>query len=499
MNKVLLFNPRSARTKPRIPNSILSIAAAIEGRNGYAIVDGNLETDPWDKINSYLSTGEFGYFGCTCMPGPQLRQAIPISKKIRELYPQVTIIWGGYFASNQPKVVLNSGYVDFIVNGPGDKCFPQLLQALENKQPWDLISNLIYKSGDDIIKTHKDDLYDQDALASLPYDTLNNFYPLRRYLGKTYLGTRTIAYHSSMGCPFKCSFCAVVPIYNARWRGKSAQLIYHDIKYLKDQYGGNAIEFHDNNFFVSEKRTVEFSRLIQPENMVWWGEGRIDTIDKYSDESLELMRASGCKMIFFGAETGNDEILKKMDKGGTQSSKQIRAFAARMAKFDIIPEYSFVLGTPADTPGQVMKQIDQDIAFIKEIKSINPSTEIIIYLYSPVPTEGSELYKKVLESGFHFPEKLEDWISPHWENFDLRKNPLTPWLTPEMVDKIKDFETVLNGYYPTVSDIRLTGFKRNIMRGISAIRYKTGLYWKPYELKVLQMLWKYRQPEIEGF
>jgi len=499
MNKVLLFNPRSARTKPRIPNSILSIAAAIEGRNGYAIVDGNLETDPWEKINSYLSTGEFSYFGCTCMPGPQLRQAIPISKKIRELYPQVTIIWGGYFASNQPKVVLSSGFVDFIVNGPGDKCFPQLLQALENKQPWDLISNLIYRSGDEIIKTHKDELYDQDALEPLPYSTLNSFYPLRRYLGKTYLGTKTIAYHSSMGCPFKCSFCAVVPIYNARWRGKSAQRIYNDIKYLKDQYGGNAIEFHDNNFFVSEKRTVEFARLIQPENMVWWGEGRIDTIDKYSDQSLELMRASGCKMIFFGAETGNDEILLKMDKGGTQSSKQIRAFAARMAKFDIIPEYSFVLGTPGDTPEQVMKQIDQDIAFIKEIKSINPNTEIIIYVYSPVPTEGSELYKKVLESGFHFPEKLEDWISPHWENFDLRKNPLTPWLTAEMVDKIKDFETVLNSYYPTVSDIRLSGFKRNIMRSISAIRYKTGLYWKPYELKVLQMLWKYRQPEIEGF
>jgi anaerobic magnesium-protoporphyrin IX monomethyl ester cyclase len=499
MNNVLLFNPRSANSKPRIPNSILSIAAAIEGLYPYVIVDGNLETDPWQKINSYLASGLFKYFGVTCMPGPQLRQAIPISKNIRELYPDIRIIWGGYFPSNQPKVVLQSGFVDFIVNGPGEKCFPALLQALDNDQPWTSIPNLIYPSEQGIVKTGKDELYDQDALPSLPYDNLNNFYPLRHYLGKTYLGTRTIAYHSSIGCPFKCSFCAVVPIYNARWRGKSAQLIYKDIKYLKDKYGGNAIEFHDNNFFVSEKRTVEFSKLIQPENMVWWGEGRIDTIDKYSDRTLELMRASGCKMIFFGAETGNDEILKKMDKGGTQSSAQIRAFAARMAKFDIIPEYSFVLGTPGDTPEQVMKQIEQDIAFIKEIKSINPKTEIIIYLYSPVPTEGSALYKKVLESGFHFPEKLEDWISPHWENFDLRKNPLTPWLTPEMIDKIKDFETVLNSYYPTVSDIRLNAFKRGIMRKLSAIRYKTGLYWKPYELKVLQLLWKYRQPEIEGF
>ena len=499
MNKVLLFNPRSSKSKPRIPNSILSIAATLEGKMEYVMVDGNLETDPAEKIFRYFSTGEFKYFGCTCMPGPQLQQAIPISKKVRELFPGITIIWGGYFPSNQPNAVLNSGYVDFVINGPGDKCFIALVNALENNHPFELISNLIYKSGDNIIKSRKDELYDQDQLPQLPYESLNSLYPIRRYLGKTYLGTKTIAYHSSVGCPFKCSFCAVVPIYDGRWKGKSAENIYKDIKYLKEKYGGNAIEFHDNNFFVSEKRVIEFSKLIRSERMVWWGEGRIDTIDKYSDSTLALMREAGCKMIFFGAETGNDALLKKMNKGGLQTGEQIRAFAGRMAKFDIIPEYSFVLGTPAETPELVMKQIDEDIKFIREIKSINPNTEIIIYVYSPVPTEGSEMYNKVLESGFRFPEKLEDWISPEWSEFDLRKNPLTPWLTPEMVNKIKDFEVVLNGYYPTVSDIRLNGIKRKFLRFLAGIRYKTGLYQWPYELKALQILWKYRQPEIEGF
>lgn len=499
MSKVLLFNPRSANSKPRIPNSILSIGASIDGSFDYVIVDGNLEKDPEGKIFHYLKQGDFKYFGLTCMPGPQLKQAIPISKRIRVQFPEIIIIWGGYFPSNQPAAVLNSGFIDFIVNGPGDKCFPSLLQALENDQPISLIPNLIYKKGIEIIKTKKDELYDQDELPALPYEKLNDFYPLHRYLGKTYLGTKTIAYHSSIGCPFNCSFCAVVPIYNARWRGRSAGNIYKDIKWLKENFGGNAIEFHDNNFFVSEKRTVEFATLIKKENMIWWGEGRIDTIDKYSDESLKLMRESGCKMIFFGAETGNDELLKAMDKGGTQTGEQIKRFAARLAKFDIIPEYSFVLGIPAATAEQVIKQIDEDIAFIKKIKAINPKTEIIIYVYSPVPTPGSELYQKVVASGFHFPEKLEDWISPKWENFDLRKNPLTPWLTPEMVNKIKNFEVVLNGYYPTVSDVRLTRFKRNFMKTVSSVRYRTGIYWKPYELKALQLLWKYRQPEIEGF
>ncbi len=499
MKKVLLFNPRANNHKARIPNSVLQVAASLEGKFDWVIVDGNRETDPAQKIFSYLASGEFAFFGCTVMPGPQLRQAIPISKAVRAKFPSVGIVWGGYFPSNQPVTCLNSGFVDAIVNGPGDKCFPLLLESWEQKESWSEISNLIFLKNGELVKTKKDELYDLDAVPELPYEKLNSFYPLDHYLGKTYLGKKTIAYHSSFGCPFTCSFCAVVPIYNARWKGRSAELIWKDIKFLKDRFGGDAIEFHDNNFFVSEKRTVEFSKLVRGENITWWGEGRIDTIHKYKDESLALMREAGCRMIFFGAETGNDAMLKKMDKGGTQTGAQIIEFAKRLKKFDIIPEYSFVLGTPADTPGEVMRQVDEDIAFIRKVKDANPDTEIIIYVYSPVPTEGSDLFEKVKASGFRFPEKLEDWISPQWENFDLRKNPLTPWLTAEMVDKIRNFETVLNGYYPTVSDIRLSSFRKKLIRTFSAVRYKTGVYNFPYEIKALHKLWKYRQPETEGF
>ncbi len=499
MKKVILFNPKSARAKHRIPNSILQVGASIHGKIDYVLVDGNLEKDPWNTIQALLQTGEFGYFGCTVMPGPQLKQAIPFSKKVREQFPDVTVIWGGYFASNQYKSVINSPYVDYIVNGPGDETFPQLLTALAADADVESIQNLIFRKGDEIIKTHQAALMDQDKLPQLPYEYLNELYPLSRYLGRTFLGNRTAAYHSSMGCPFTCSFCAVVPIYNARWKGKSAGLIYRDIKYLIDNHGADAVEFHDNNFFVSEKRTVEFANLIKNEKIKWWGEGRIDTIDKYSDASLAAMREAGCHMIFFGAETSNDELLKQMDKGGTQTTAQMKAFAGRLKKFGIIPEYSFVLGFPAATPQKVMEQIDRDIAYIKQIKEINPDTEIIIYVYSPVATEGSDLYKMVTASGFKFPEHLEDWLDPAWQNFDLRKNPLTPWLTAEMVDKILGFETVLNAQYPSVSDFRLSPVKRNVMRLISTFRYKQNIFKFPYEIKILQRLWRYRQPEIEGF
>ncbi len=497
-NEVIIFNPKSADIKYRIPNSVIQVAASIDGDYDWLIIDGNREKDPLNKILDSI-TPATKYFGLSVMPGPQLRQAIPFSKFIKQKFPHIIVIWGGYFASNQYKVVLESGYIDYVVNGPGDYAFPALLKALDNDLPVDEIQNLIFIKDKQIIKTPKGELVNYDDLKPMPYLKFDTMYSIEKYLVKTYLGKRTFGYHSSFGCPFTCSFCAVVPIYNAKWKGMSAANIYKDILFAKNKWNIDSIEFHDNNFFVSERRVIEFCNLVKNDNIIWWGEGRIDTINKYKDETLALMRESGCKMIFFGAETGNDAVLKKMDKGGTQTGKQILEFAARMKKFDIIPEYSFVLGTPADTEQEVMAQIDEDIEFIKKVKAINPATEIIIYVYSPVPTEGSDMYNKVLASGFKFPETLEDWLENEWKNFDLRKNPLTPWLTPKMVDKIKNFETVLNGYYPTVSDVRMGNIKRGIIKQISKWRYHYNVFKLPYEIKLLHKVWKYRQPEIEGF
>jgi anaerobic magnesium-protoporphyrin IX monomethyl ester cyclase len=499
MNKVLLFNPRAAVNKFRVPNSMLQIAASVEGVFEWAIVDGNRELEPYDRLKAYLETGQYKYIGFTVMPGPQTKQAIPFAKKIKEEFPDIVMIWGGYFPNSHYKVILESGYVDFVINGPGDHAFPQLIMALEKGEPFEQIKSLIYRCDKKVIKTIKEELIDQSLLPPLPYERLNGFYPMEKYLGRTFLGDKTLAYHSSIGCPFTCSFCAVVPIYEARWKAKTAEQVYRDIKYIKDKWGADAIEFHDNNFFVSEKRVVEFSRLILPEKMNWWGMARIDTMDKWKDESLALLREAGCRIIFFGAESGNDKVLHQLDKGGTQTGAQILRFAERLKKYDIIPEYSFVLGVPAPTPEKVMEQIEFDINFIKQVKAVNPTTEIILYTYSPVPTEGSELYETVKKAGFTYPEKLEDWITPQWERFDMRKNPLTPWLRPEMIDKIRNFETVLNGYYPTVSDIRLSSVKRTVIRRLAALRYKLNLYKYPYEIKFLHKIWSYRQPEIQGF
>ena len=86
MKKIILFNPKSANGKHRIPNSILQVGASIHGKFDYIFIDGNLETDPWGRIETLLKTGEIKYFCSTVMPGPQLRQAIPYTKRIKQNY-----------------------------------------------------------------------------------------------------------------------------------------------------------------------------------------------------------------------------------------------------------------------------------------------------------------------------------------------------------------------------------------------------------------------------
>jgi anaerobic magnesium-protoporphyrin IX monomethyl ester cyclase len=222
-------------------------------------------------------------------------------------------------------------------------------------------------------------------------------------------------------------------------------------------------------------------------------------MDLFSDESLRAIADSGCTMIFFGAESGSNHLLQQMDKGGKQTGEKIKAFAQRIKKFGIIPEYSFVLGLPAPTEEQVWKQIHDEIAFIKEIKEINPQTEIVIYVYTPVPTEGSDLYVQSAEKGFSFPSSLEGWSEERWLNFDLHREFLTPWLKPEMIRYIHDFETVIHAQYPTVSDYKLSDLQRRLIKQISALRYNFNIFSYPYELKAIMKYWlRYRQPEIQG-
>jgi len=493
---LILYNPpSSARRKPVLPMSLLALGALLEGEHEYVIIDGNLEPDPVVAIDRAIRETGAGILGVTVMPGPQLSHAVPQCRQLKAMHPDLTIVWGGYFPTQHYEACLRADYVDYVVRGHGEVVFKALVDVLRQGDEPTNLPGLAYaarKTQDAVRST-------QYAIPLIPHpDQLPNFpyhrVPVERYVRRTFMGRRTLPHHSSYGCPFFCNFCAVVNMVEGRWLAQSAERTANVARHLVEKWGADAVEFYDNNFFVQEARTAEFAGRIMDMGIAWWGESRIDTLLKYSDRTWELMRDSGLKMMFMGAESGSDETLRQMNKGGTASTKKTLAIAEKMKHYGIIPEFSFVLGNPPDPEADVR----QTIEFIRKVKRINPATEIILYMYTPVPLAG-ELYEQARASGFQFPETLEEWISPEWQEFSQRRSTQMPWLQDPLRRQIHDFERVINAYYPTATDPRLRGLWRWVLKAVSAWRYHLRVYSHPLELRVLHKFLAYQRPETSGF
>jgi radical SAM superfamily enzyme YgiQ (UPF0313 family) len=488
---VLLINPRATNWRARIPLSVLSIGASLEGAYTYEVLDGNLDPNLLSTVLARLSDGGIKYVGITVMPGPQLLEAIPLCKTIRRLHPEVKIIWGGYFPTLHADVVSSSSYVDYVIRDQGDYAFRSLIDTLENGGSLDSIKGLSYVNGTPR-HNERQGLIDPNTLPPLPYRRL----PVHRYIGRTYLGARTVNYHSSVGCPFLCGFCAVAASYKARWAGLDASRIASDLLWFRKEFAIDAVEFHDNNFFTSERRTYEFAERVLGHGISWWGEARPDTMLQYDDATWRLIKRAGCKMIFFGAESASQSVLDLMRKGGTQTPDTTLQLVVKMREIGIVPELSFVLGNPTKSPEE---DIERDITYIKQVKRLNPETEIIIYVYSPVFFEEAELFHAASQHGFAYPSTLDDWLQPQWQVHDLRKRPVTPWLSDRMLKRIRNFERVLNAAFPTLSDLHLSPLQRLTLRILGGWRYRFSVYRAPHEIALMQRLFRYRQPEIEGF
>jgi anaerobic magnesium-protoporphyrin IX monomethyl ester cyclase len=285
-----------------------------------------------------------------------------------------------------------------------------------------------------------------------------------------------------------------VAISGRRWLAQSPARVTRILTDQHRRFGIDAVQFHDMDFFISEPRTVEIAERLAPLDLRWWALGRVDELMRYSDDTWRAMKRSGLTMVFCGAESGSDDVLARMNKGGRAEASLAIDLARRMREHDIVPEFSFVVGNPPDP----IADVRDTIAFIRRIKAVNPATEVILYTYSPVPLEGS-LYDTARAMGFRFPETLDEWLSGDWREFALRRDPRTPWLGANWRAVLRDFESVLNAYYPTVTDTRLTPPVRGLLRALAGWRYRMGWYGLPLELRACQRLFGYQRPETTGF
>lgn len=502
--RVVLVNARICKRRDaRFPVSLLSLGAVLEGRRDYAIVDGNLDPDAAGSVLGRLEEDPRSVVGLTVMPGPQVGPSIAVSAAVRERFPSVPIVWGGYFPSLYPEAAVNAPYVDAVVRGPGEQTFPELLARLDEAgdlSSLDLsgIAGVTWKRDGALVHEPDRPWREPDSLPPLPLEKLGD---TSVYLARTFLGRRTAVHQAAIGCRYRCSFCGVVSMFGGKTLLSGPARMLAAVETLRDRHGVDSIQYYDNNFFDSEESSVPVLEALGRAPLPYWCYARPDTLAGFSARTWDLARRSGLRMAYVGAEAGSDRALRAMHKG--TKVEQTFEVARRCREHGVVPEFSFVLGGPEDPEGEV----ENTLRFVRKLKAIHPACEVILYFYTPTPQRDPERARRdgpgvrAFRTAYgakevDLPTTPEEWTEKRWVDFVCHQD--APWLTPRTRRRIRDFATVLACRFPTAQDARLPGWGRAALVALASWRWATETYARPVELDLARRAVRLKNPQSEG-
>jgi anaerobic magnesium-protoporphyrin IX monomethyl ester cyclase len=199
---------------------------------------------------------------------------------------------------------------------------------------------------------------------------------------------------SSRGCPFKCAFCSSHITMGKIYRFRSAQNVLAEIDELVGRYQVTHIAFYDDTFTLNRERVQTICQgLIQRNyDLTWYCLSRVESMDL---ELARLMRRAGCRMVSFGIESGNLDILKRIHKKISLPAAKQAVEACYQA--GLRTQCTFILGFPFDT----RQTMADTLHFAQEL---SPTIAIFFAL---VPYPGTEMYQYLPES--LRPQKTEQW------------------------------------------------------------------------------------------
>jgi radical SAM superfamily enzyme YgiQ (UPF0313 family) len=495
---VLLVNPTiTARRSARFPLAILNLSAALDGRYGSSLIDGNIDRDFVSTALRTIAGGRIDALGVSVMGGPQLVSAIALSKAVRHRFPKIPIIWGGHFPSICAEPALKTHYVDYAIRGQGETTFLELLDAIFGGSPLAGIDGLSWRAVEGIVHNKRRGFSAAGLTRILPYERLGN---PRQYLTRTFLGRRTSGYQAALGCRFRCTFCGVASMFRGKTALPAPQRLEHDLRYLVDALGADSIQFFDHNFFDREQDTAPLLEVLAKMQLPWWCFARSDALLNLSESSWALVRKSRLRMAYIGAESPSDWLLHDVRKG--TSTDQTLAAVEKCRSNGVIPELSFMLAPPQDPEGETERTFD----FIRHIKRVHPKTEIMLYIYAPLPSGPGSTIPQVdralteLRDGdgnpLQFPQTADDWAAPEWITYWCHTD--VPWLTPRLRARIRDFTTVLGCRFPTATDIRSPDWGKSALRMLASWRYRFRRYERPWELNFSKRFIRLWDPRVAG-
>ena len=432
--KVVLVNPyvKAASTFPSgeffecsAPNMGLAYLAAYVERAGFEvqIIDANALRMSSAQLEQALADAAPALVGVTATTTTLLDAFEAVRASKRACSGSLTSM-GGIHVSRFPRETLQEcAELDLVSIGEGEQTLLELLQALEaGSEDFSAIKGLAFRRGDDIVVTEERP-YIED-LDSLPLPA-RHLLPLEAYQsgGQPH---RTASIVSSRGCPFGCKFCAAPFIAGKRYRARSAQSLLEELDVIVNEYKMNTFEFVDDLFTLDKRRVFEFCEGVKQRGyeLTWTCSARADTV---TPELLRAMAGAGCRIIYYGVESGSQRIL---DKVGKRETLEQMAQAVKWTHEASMRSWGFfIIGFPDETP----EEVEQTIAFASELELDYAE----FFICSAFP--GSPLYEYAIEESL---VHKRSWSDISYGKANIENRYMTPQeLERYMVKGYRDFYT----------------------------------------------------------
>ena len=381
--RVTLINP------PRFfeiePNLGLFYVAAVLDKAGHevAVIDKPINTlvgKTWEALNASFKVvidevtrtkPDLIGMTATC----HTFYALELLDIFKVLLPRTKIVVGGpHVTFTADDVLTNYRSVDFVVRGEGEYTTLKLAKALEKDGDFGEIEGLSYKRDGAVMNNPDAPLIEN--LDELPY-------PARHLVNlEEYPEESRITLISSRGCPHRCVFCVAPKLWKV-YRPRSVEKVLEEFVYLVQEYSPKRVNFVDDTFAVGRDRTIALCRGIgqKSQGVPWSAMTRVGL----GNELLEEMHAAGCRILYFGCESGDDSTLRTVTKGITTSQIESTVRMALRIGFDV--ECSFVINLPFETP----EKARTTISFAKKLKGMG--AQIQAHMLFPYP--GTDVYENM--------------------------------------------------------------------------------------------------------
>ena len=316
------------------------------------------------------------------------RTAALISNEVKKENPNVTIVFGNYYATFNPERILRKyPSVDIIVRGEGEQTVVDLASCFENRGRLKDVLGISFRDGNNVASTGDRPLI-QD-LDCLPF-------PDRSLIDETYHSViaganvaprKFTSLVSSRGCVYRCRFCCCTQFARNRWRPRSVKNTLEELCFLASE-GYEQFVFVDDSFTVNPKNVIKLCREMRKEKLdvEWICEGRVDNA---SYQMFWETAKAGCRILYFGIESANQRILDYYNKRITPEQSKTAVRTARRAGADVIVG-SFIVGAPDET----RKEIQNTIEFASRIPIDLPQFNILGVF------PGTDIWNELEAKGF---------------------------------------------------------------------------------------------------